>query len=125
MHTHACCLSSPSLLCLNTTAQLSGSTASTRIASSQSTQTGAPNQPLSMSNHCCSAHLLMTRDTSGQQNKGNILNTVMLRGELIFIPKRCNCQPRTVNTTVYLTALKSWDPDSPKSIKIRLHLARM
>jgi len=117
---------SSSLPLLNTMAQLrNSSAASMRIASSQSTQTGAPNQPPSMSNHCCSAHLLMTQDTSGQRNKGNILNTLMLRRELIFIPKRCNCQPRAVNTIDYPTVLKSWGLDSPKSIEMKLHLVRM
>lgn len=47
---------SSSLPLLNTMAQLrKSSAASTWIASSQSTQTGAPNQPPSMSNHRCSA----------------------------------------------------------------------
>lgn len=111
---------SSALLLLYTMAQLTNSSsASMRIPSSQSTQTGVPNQPPSMSNHCCSVHLLMTCDTSGQWNKGNILSMLMLKGELIFIPKRCKCQPRTVNTINYPTVLKSWGPDSPKLIEIK------
>lgn len=49
----------------------------------------------------------------------------MLRGKLIFIPKRCNCQPRMVNTIDYPIVLKSWGPDSPKSIEIKLRLVRL